>query len=137
MYACTVLYLRRRDRLEAIVRAIRPLYVASANKYWVDELYEGVFVRRLVLGLSWLSWRADTRGVDGGVNGSAGMTVFWSKVSGWFDLYVVDFLVNAIGAMTKLFSTLFRMAQTGFAQNYALVITTGLFLLTVLYLILS
>jgi NADH-quinone oxidoreductase subunit L len=75
--------------------------------------------------------------VDGGVNGSAGMTVFWSKVSGWFDLYVVDFLVNAIGAMTKLFSTLFRMAQTGFAQNYALVITTGLFLLTVLYLILS
>ncbi len=137
MYACAVLYLRRRDRLEAIVRAIRPLYVASANKYWVDELYEGVFVRRLVLGLSWLSWRADTRGVDGGVNGSAGVTVFWSKVSGWFDLYVVDFLVNAIGAMTKLFSTLFRMAQTGFAQNYALVITTGLFLLTVLYLILS
>jgi len=137
MYGCATLYLRRRDRLEAIVRAIRPLYIASANKYWVDEFYEGVFVRGLTLGLSRLSWRVDTRGVDGGVNGSAWMTVFWSKVSGWFDLYVVDFLVNAIGAMTKLFSTIFRMAQTGFAQNYALVITAGLFLLTALYLIIS
>ncbi len=137
MYGCAILYLRRRDRLEAIVRAIRPLYVASANKYWVDEFYEGVFVRGLALGLSRFSWRVDARGVDGGVNGSAWMTVFWSKVSGWFDLYVVDFIVNAIGAMMKLFSTVFRMAQTGFAQNYALVITTGLFLLTAVYLILS
>ncbi|MCS6818287.1 MAG: NADH-quinone oxidoreductase subunit L [Blastocatellia bacterium] len=137
MYGCATLYLRRRDRLEAIVRAIRPLYVASANKYWVDEFYEGVFVNGLTLGLSRLSWRVDARGVDGGVNGSAWMTVFWSRISGWFDLYVVDFLVNAVGAMTKLFSTIFRMAQTGFAQNYALVITTGLFLLTALYLIIS
>jgi len=134
---CAALYLKRRDRLDAIVRAIRPLYVASANKYWVDEFYEGVLVDRLVLGASRLSWRVDARGVDGGVNGSAWMTVFWSKISGWFDLYVVDFLVNAIGAMTKLFSTIFRLAQTGFAQNYALVITTGLFLLTILYLIIS
>ncbi len=134
---CAHLYLRRRDRLEALVRAIRPLYVASANKYWVDELYEGVFVRGITLGASRLFWRVDLRGVDGGVNGSAWMTVFWSKLSGWFDLYVVDFLVNALARMMRFFSTLFRLAQTGFAQNYALVITTGLFLLTALYLILS
>jgi len=137
MYWCYTLYIRRRERLEAIVNAIRPLYTASAHKYWVDEFYEGVFVNFVTLRLSRLSWRVDLGGVDGGVNGSAWLTVLWSKISGWFDLYVVDLIVNAIGWMIKIFSAVFRRAQTGFAQNYALVIVTGLFVLTAIYLVLK
>jgi NADH:ubiquinone oxidoreductase subunit 5 (subunit L)/multisubunit Na+/H+ antiporter MnhA subunit len=71
------------------------------------------------------------------VNGSAWLTVFWSKVSGWVDRYIVDLLVNLIGWTIKIFSAIFRRAQTGFAQNYALVIVTGLFVMTAVYLVLK
>ncbi|HXF06803.1 MAG TPA: NADH-quinone oxidoreductase subunit L [Blastocatellia bacterium] len=137
MYWCATLYVRRRARVKELTAALGPLYRASANKYWVDEFYEGVFVNGLTLGLSRLSWRVDALGVDGGVNGSAWLTVLWSKISGWVDLYVVDLLVNAVGWTAKIFSAIFRRAQTGFAQNYALVITTGLFILTAVYLVLK
>jgi NADH-quinone oxidoreductase subunit L len=137
IYGCATLYVRRRERVRHWAAALGPLYRASAQKFWVDEFYEGVFVNGLTLGLSRLCGRMDSRGVDGGVNGSAWLTVVWSKISGWVDLYVVDLLVNAIGWTAKIFSALFRRAQTGFAQNYALVITTGLFLFTAIYLVLK
>ena len=46
---------------------------------------------------------------------------------GGVDKYFVDGLVNTIGAfIMRLMSPLFRAAQTGFTQNYALVMVLGL-----------
>ena len=43
------------------------------------------------------------------------------------DRYLVDGLVNAIAAfIMRLMSPLLRAAQTGFTQNYALVMVLGL-----------
>jgi NADH:ubiquinone oxidoreductase subunit 5 (subunit L)/multisubunit Na+/H+ antiporter MnhA subunit len=65
--------------------------------------------------------------VDGGVNGAAWLTRLSSRTTGLSDQYFVDGIVNAIAAfIIRLMSPLFRAAQTGFTQNYALVMVLGL-----------
>jgi NADH:ubiquinone oxidoreductase subunit 5 (subunit L)/multisubunit Na+/H+ antiporter MnhA subunit len=69
----------------------------------------------------------DSKVIDGGVNGTAWFTRLSSRLTGFTDQYFVDGLVNAIAAfIIRLMSPLFRAAQTGFAQNYALVMVLGL-----------
>ncbi|MEP6636364.1 MAG: NADH-quinone oxidoreductase subunit L [Acidobacteriota bacterium] len=105
---------------------LRPLYVASYNKYWVDEIY-GWAVTRRVMDLSRAVYTFDSKVVDGAVNGIAGLSRWVSLRTGEADKYLVDGLVNAIAAfIIRLMSPLFRAAQTGFTQNYALVMVLGL-----------
>jgi NADH-quinone oxidoreductase subunit L len=103
-----------------------PLYRASYNKYWVDEFY-GLVVTRRTMDLARLVFTIDSKVIDGLVNGSAWLTRLSSRVTGGADKYVVDGLVNSIAAfIIRLMSPLFRAAQTGFTQNYALVMVLGL-----------
>ena len=56
-----------------------------------------------------------------------GSLSFSSRVTGGTDQYFVDGVVNAVAAfIMRLMSPLFRAAQTGFTQNYALVMVLGL-----------
>jgi len=65
--------------------------------------------------------------VDGIVNGLATLSRGLSQVVGGIDKYFVDGIVNTVAAFIKeLMSPLFRAAQTGFTQNYALVMVLGL-----------
>jgi NADH-quinone oxidoreductase subunit L len=105
---------------------LRPLYVASYNKYWVDEFY-GLAVTRRTMDLARAVFSFDSRIVDGIVNGLAALSRLFSRIVGGFDKYFVDGLVNAVAAfIMRLMSPLFRAAQTGFTQNYALVMVIGL-----------
>ncbi|HYV83830.1 MAG TPA: NADH-quinone oxidoreductase subunit L [Pyrinomonadaceae bacterium] len=105
---------------------LRPLYVASYNKYWVDEFY-GLTVTRRTMDLARAVFSFDSRIVDGIVNGLAWLSRQFSRIVGGFDKYFVDGLVNAVAAfIMRLMSPLFRAAQTGFTQNYALVMVLGL-----------
>ncbi len=105
---------------------LRPLYVASYNKYWVDEFY-GWAVTRRTMDLARAVFSFDSRLVDGIVNGLAALSRLFSRIVGGFDKYFVDGLVNTVAAfIMRLMSPLFRAAQTGFTQNYALVMVLGL-----------
>ncbi len=105
---------------------LRPLYQASYNKYWVDEFF-GWAVTRRVMDAARGVFAFDSKVVDGGVNGSAWLTRFSSRVTGLTDQYFVDGIVNAVAAFVmRLMSPLFRAAQTGLTQNYALVMVLGL-----------
>src|SRR5215213_3787917 len=105
---------------------LRPLYVASYNKYWVDE-FDGWDVKRRTMDLARAVYRFDSRIVDGIVNGLAWLSRLFSRIVGAFDKYFVDGLVNTIAAfIMRLMSPLLRAAQTGFTQNYALVMVFGL-----------
>ncbi len=105
---------------------LKPLYQASYNKYWVDEFF-GWAVTRRVMDLARGVFAFDSKVIDGGVNGSAWLTRLSSRITGGTDQYFVDGVVNAIAAfVARLMSPLFRAAQTGFAQNYALVMVLGL-----------
>src|SRR5882762_3622515 len=105
---------------------LKPLYQASYNKYWVDEFF-GWAVTRRVMDAARGVFAFDSKVIDGGVNGSAWLTRLSSRITGGTDQYFVDGVVNAIAAfVARLMSPLFRAAQTGFAQNYALVMVLGL-----------
>ncbi len=126
-------YVKQPDLPGVWAKKLRPLYRASFNKYWVDELYAKLFTRR-TMDLSRGVYTVDSRGIDGAVNGAAWLTRGASRVAGAFDRYVVDGLVNGVaGFIGKLMSRLLRAAQTGFAQNYALVMVLGLVLAVALF----
>ena len=112
---------------------LRPLYVASYNKYWVDEFY-GWAVTRRTMDLARAVYAFDSKLVDGIVNGLAALTRLFSRIVGGIDKYFIDGLVNTIAAfIMRLMSPLFRAAQTGFTQNYALVMVLGLMVAVALF----
>ena len=105
---------------------LRPLYNASYNKYWVDEFYGWAITRR-TMDAARAVFAFDSRVVDGIVNGLAALSRLLSRIVGGIDKYFVDGLVNTIAAfVARLMSPLLRAAQTGFTQNYALVMILGL-----------
>jgi len=111
------------------------LYRASYNKYWIDEIYGWAITRR-TMDLARAVFNFDSKVVDGAVNGSAWMTRMTSVVTGGTDKYFVDGMVNGIANfVVRLMSPIVRAAQTGFTQNYALVMVIGLLVPVTIYLI--
>jgi len=112
---------------------LRPLYNASYNKFWVDEFYGWAITRR-VMDAARAVYAFDSRVVDGIVNGLATVSRGVSRVVGGVDKYLVDGIVNMIAAFIKrLMSPVLRAAQTGFTQNYALVMVLGLMIAVALF----
>jgi NADH-quinone oxidoreductase subunit L len=105
-----------------------------SNKYYVDELYNTTVVAGTMAGGRSL-WGFDRRVVDGAVNGTGWLTLFWSWLSGLSDRYVVDGAVNSVGWTAHEASYWFRRLQTGLVQNYALLMLFGIFAFVSIYLI--
>ncbi|MGZ8512159.1 MAG: NADH-quinone oxidoreductase subunit L [Candidatus Limnocylindria bacterium] len=83
------------------------MYRASVNRYYVDELYELVFARGGVL------------------LGNA----LW-----WFDVRVIDGVVNGAGGLARWVGGGVRRTQTGRVQNYGLGIAAGLVIVVLAYM---
>ena len=74
-------------------------YRILLNKYYVDEIYDALFVEPIKRGAVWL-WRR-------------------------FDEPVVDGSVNGVGAIVRTGSILLRYLQTGYVMNYVLSFILG------------
>ena len=112
---------------------LKPLYVASYNKYWIDEFY-GLAITRRTMDLARAVFAFDSKVVDGGVNGTAWITRLTSRITGGTDKYFVDGMVNAIADfVVKLMSPIVRAAQTGLTANYALMMVIGLLVAVAVY----
>ena len=129
-----LLFYVRNPRLPDVWAArLGPLYRASYNKYWVDELYGLLFTRR-TMDTARGVYAIDSKAIDGAVNGSAWLTRWTSRITGGFDRYVVDGLVNAVAFFIGgIMSRVIRTWQTGLAPNYALVMVLGLVLAVALF----
>jgi NADH-quinone oxidoreductase subunit L len=104
------------------------------NKYYVDEFYNTVFVGGTIAFSRALSW-FDAHIIDGIVNGVRHLTViFFGHGSNLVDRYIVDGAVNGVGYSARGGSRLFRKMQSGFVQNYALVMAGGIVLVAAVYL---
>jgi len=112
------------------------LHRLLVNKYYVDELYDATVVRG-----TWASarelYRFDSSVIDGAVNGSRHVTVGAAFLSGFFDKYVVDGTVNAVGWILQQGSHFFRRLQTGLVSQYALVVAVGMFVLVFFYVVVA
>ena len=107
------------------------------NKYWVDELYDATVVRG-----TWASarglFRFDAAFIDGFlVHGTRNTTVGSSFLSGFFDKYVVDGLVNLVGWVLQLGSRVLRSFQTGVVSQYAMVLAIGVLVLVCFFVVLG
>jgi NADH-quinone oxidoreductase subunit L len=122
-----LLFYVKRPELPAVWAArLGPLYRASLNKFWFDELYGALVTRRTADGAR-LAYDTDARVLDGAVNGAARVVRRLSTLAGDADRYVVDGAVNGVAGFVKLLmSPLVRAAQTGVTANYALVMVLGL-----------
>ncbi len=99
--------------------------VALRNKWYVDEVYNAVFVNGIAKGGGRLFGRFDRGIVDGGVNGAGRLTRLTSTMSIWWDTWVVDGLVRLSAFLVKLASFPVRFAHTGSLQSYALLFVVG------------
>ena len=91
------------------------------NKYYVDEIYQVVFVGGTLL-LARIGAAFDRYIIDSIVNGSAKITIIISRLNGLFDQYIVDMLVNAVANVTFALGNNFRRVQTGNINSYLYVV---------------
>jgi NADH-quinone oxidoreductase subunit L len=94
-----VMYGWRPVRSETIGVSRNPIYTLLARKYYVDELYDALFVQPIYRLAQWCA-----------------------RV---FDLGVIDGIVNGIGQLVTTWAMGMRRIQTGFVMNYALGILIG------------
>ena len=103
------------------------------HKYYVDEIYEALFVNR-IKDLSTAFALFDSKVIDGlGIDGAAWLARMLSRISMWWDKWVVDGLVNFAGKFTRSLSHPIRMFQTGIFSSYAVFILIGLAILLAYY----
>jgi NADH-quinone oxidoreductase subunit L len=120
------LYVKRTDLPAKIAKALGGFYRLVYNKYYVDQLYDAMFVNRAKdLGLALGSF--DRNVIDGvGVNGAGWLTRFISDVSIWWDTWIVDGSVRLFAYIVWCFNIPVRMIQDGLVQSYMLLIVLGL-----------
>ena len=88
----------------ALSRTFAPIDALARRRYFLDELYIGLY-RGVLLG--------------------------FSRVVGWIDRYVVDGVLNACSAWTLRLGDLARRIQSGQAQDYLYGVTFGLLVLII------
>jgi NADH-quinone oxidoreductase subunit L len=113
-----------------IASSIAPVYRLLLNKYYVDEIYDALFVRGAALGGGKTLYAVDRYVVDGGdgeVRPGLGVNgIGWfvregvAKISDFFDRWFVDGAVNLVAAIFDNLSYVFRSLQNGLVQHYAL-----------------
>jgi len=117
------------DRVTARIQGI---YRLIQRKYMVDELYDALFVNR-TKDLGNACFFVDSKFVDGAVNGTAATTRGTATVSGFFDKYVVDGLVNFVGWFNMTLNRIATSFQTGLIQRYALGAVVGIVIFILIY----
>jgi NADH-quinone oxidoreductase subunit L len=118
---------------ESLGKRFSPLYKLFYQKYWVDELYEGIIVKKVLIGgLFKAAYFFDSKVIDGGVNTKFVQGFIVRKLFGWFksfDQKGVDGAVTGVADTTLAAGTTIRKAQTGQLQFYGLIIGFGIVVL--------
>jgi len=110
MLFATAIYYSRLISSQRLSEGLRPVYIVISQKYYIDYLYERLFVFRLLYsGISAL--------VD------------------WFDRAVVDSAVDTIGWFWRNIGRAVSRIQTGQVQGYGASISVGVLLIVAAYLI--
>ncbi len=109
---------------EKVASAFRPVHKFLYNKWYFDELYEATVINGMKAFSRALGW-FDLHVVDGLVNLCAQVGVWISYLVGKFDDAVVDGAVNGVADVTIGSGSLFRRVQTGKLYHYVFVLAGG------------
>jgi NADH-quinone oxidoreductase subunit L len=86
---------------EIVGKIFKPVYILFSRKYFLDELYEDIIVKKVLVG-----------------------GIF--RAFAFCDFHIVDGAVNSIARGTGVASRAMRQAQTGQLQVYAMTIVLGI-----------
>ena len=100
--SASFLYYYRTELIERFTHAFRPVYELLLNKYWVDEIYDFLFVRPFV----WISDHVLFRMVDAGL----------------IDRIGVNGTARAVRGIAE---RALKFLQTGLTQSYLVVMLIG------------
>jgi NADH-quinone oxidoreductase subunit L len=126
-------YRSKRIAPELLAEKLPRAYQLLLHKYYVDEIYDALIVNR-VKDLSTLFGLLDAKVIDGmGVDGAGWLARFGSRVSMWWDKWVIDGLLNFGAKFLQLLSFPVRLLQSGMFSSYAMVILIGLVVLLAYY----
>jgi NADH-quinone oxidoreductase subunit L len=104
------------------------MYRLLWNKYYVDELYDLIFVEPLKRLGAMLDW-FDRTVIDGIVRGVGRLTDWGSVGSTWIEKHIIYAGLNVIGYSNHLAAREGRKIQSGMVHHYAAIIVAGIFLL--------
>ena len=107
-----------------VANSVKPLYTFLLNKWYFDELYDKTVIGGSIALAKFLAW-FDLHVVDGLVNLAAQLGVFVSFLVGKFDDYVVDGAVNGVANATIGGGSILRRVQTGKLYHYVFVLAGG------------
>jgi NADH-quinone oxidoreductase subunit L len=110
---------------DSMEKSLKPLHGLLYNKWYVDEVYDFLFVNGLCKGGGLVLGAFDRNVVDGGVNGAGWLTRFSSKVSMWWDTWIIDGAVRFGSFFVKMLSYPVCILQTGRVQAYAFFVVLG------------
>jgi NADH-quinone oxidoreductase subunit L len=129
------LYHRRPEIPARIQARCGPLHRCLSNKWYLDELYDILFVNGLAKGGGRVMSEFDRRIVDGGVNGAGRLTRWSGTLSSWWDTWVIDGAVRLSSFSIKMLSYPVCLLQSGRVQAYALFVVCGALVLFGYYMV--
>ncbi len=119
------------DPLEAPLGGV---YALLKNKYFIDEIYNYIFVQPVKRFAAWMGDVFDRQGIDGVLHGIArgawGLALRFRA----FDMKVVNGGADGLAASIKSAGHWLRDIQTGRVQNYLLLALVSVVLLIALYI---
>jgi NADH-quinone oxidoreductase subunit L len=118
---------------EKVANAIKPVYSFLKNKWYFDELYANTFVLA-TLGISKFARWFDLKVIDGIVDGSAYLTKLWSFAIGKFDWNIIDGIVNLLAYVTGFFGYVVRFLQNGKVQTYIVYVVFAVIILFYIFI---
>lgn len=119
------LYILKPELPGKIAEGMQNVYLLLYNKYWVDEIYEVIFVNGCKKTAHFF-WSFDKWIIDGIVNGVGYLGLLWSKIADMFDKYVVDGGVNGVSFTANFTGAKLKVLQSGNIQHYLLAMIIGI-----------
>jgi len=104
---------------------LRWIHIWLKNRMYFDELYFSVFVALVMMG-SWISGMFDKYVIDGLVNLAGSSVRRLAVLAGLNDKYVVDGAVNGAAVLAQDLGAAVRMPQTGRIRMYVTVMVLAI-----------
>jgi NADH-quinone oxidoreductase subunit L len=117
---------------DPLVAPLGPIHTLLRRKYYLDEIYDALFVRPAYWLADRVSYRLIDRGlIDGFLHGVGRVALrVGTALRHWIDLPIVNGFGDFVGEGIKKTGRVFRLVQTGQIQGYLVVglLFTGLLL---------
>lgn len=111
IFMAYAIYITKWISSEKIGRIFKPLYTLFSHKYYMDELYENIILKRILINGIFAGLQAtDSHGVDGAVNGTARNMITAGRIvhyiqNGQVQAYAIAIGIGVVAIMLVMLFT--------------------------------